>query len=95
MTQKGGVDGRNVVENESATPLPRRWPLVLGTPTRFYLYSQHVRQDNIPDGGIPTVGMPGFYSANAAHCRSPAARCDRENYYGSKGRITKRSPPIW
>lgn len=80
MGQAGGVEGRNVVENQGYAIAPSfAWGL--GTPTRLYLYSQHVRQDNVPDGGIPTVGMPGFYNA-AAQVRA-AGRVDRENYYGS------------
>ncbi|STU69017.1 ferrichrome-iron receptor [Klebsiella pneumoniae subsp. ozaenae] len=33
----------------------------LDTPTRLYLNYLHVRQNNHPpDGGIPTVGLPGY-----------------------------------
>lgn len=80
MGQTGGVEGRNVVENNGYAIAPSfAWGL--GTPTRIYLYSQHVRQDNVPDGGIPTIGMEGFYNA-AAQVRE-APRVDRENFYGS------------
>ncbi|MDR7017408.1 catecholate siderophore receptor Fiu [Acinetobacter sp. 3657] len=60
MGQDGGVEGRDVVENNGWAVAPS---IVFGlnTDTRFYLYSQHIRQNNIPDGGIPTIGMDGFY----------------------------------
>ena len=81
MGQAGGVEGRNVVENNGYAIAPSfAWGL--GTPTRIYLYSQHVRQDNVPDGGISTIGMPGFY--NAAAQVNAGARVNRENFYGSK-----------
>ena len=86
MAQDGGVDGRDFVENKSYAIAPA-FAIGLGTPTRFYFYSQHVRQDNVPDGGIPTIGMEGFYNSNAS-LRS-GARVDRENYYGSKNDYEK------
>ncbi|TCB51775.1 hypothetical protein E0H80_03185 [Acinetobacter sp. ANC 4779] len=78
MGQDGGVEGRDYIENNS-------WAIVslmafgLDSPTRLYLYSQHVRQRNIPDGGIPTVGMEGFYNTDAALTSAPNVK--RENYY--------------
>lgn len=81
MGQAGGVEGRNLVENNGYAIAPS-FAFGLGTPTRLYLYSQHVRQDNVPDGGISTIGMPGFY--NAAAQVNAGARVNRENFYGSK-----------
>ena len=63
MGQEGGVDGRDYVENNSYAVAPSI-AFGLDSDTRFYLYSQHVRQRNIPDGGIPTIGMKGFYYNN-------------------------------
>lgn len=60
MGQDGGIEGRDVVKNNGWAVAPSI-AFGLGTPTRVYLYSQHVRQENIPDGGIPTVGREGFY----------------------------------
>ncbi|MBI1906772.1 MAG: catecholate siderophore receptor Fiu [Rhodocyclales bacterium] len=81
MTQGGGVAGRDYVENNGYGVAPSL-AFGLGTPTRFYLYTQHIRQDNVPDGGIPTIGMDGFYNSNAAI--RGGAKVDRENFYGSK-----------
>lgn len=81
MAQEGGVDGRDTVENKGIGFAPS-FAIGLGTPTRFYLHSQHLRQDNVPDGGIPTIGMEGFFNANAS--LRAGAKVDRENFYGSK-----------
>lgn len=61
MQQKSGVDGRDNVENNSVGIAPSL-ALGLGTSTRVYVYGQHVTQDNVPDGGIPTIGMDGYYA---------------------------------
>ncbi|MCH7320011.1 catecholate siderophore receptor Fiu [Acinetobacter sp. ANC 5659] len=80
MGQDGGVEGRDVLENNGWAIAPSI-AFGLNTDTRFYLYSQHVRQNNIPDGGIPTVGMKGFYNADAD--LNKTKEVDRSNYYGS------------
>ena len=82
MRRDGGVDGRDYVENSSYGVAPSI-AFGLDTDTRLYLYSQHVRQDNQPDGGISTIGMKGFYNADAA--LNGGRKVDRENFYGSKG----------
>ena len=80
MVQDGGIEGRDLVKNKG-------WGLApsiafgLNTPTRVFLYSQHLRQNNVPDGAIPTTGMAGFYNANATI--QAASKVRRENYYGS------------
>ncbi len=84
MWQNGDVVGTDVVENN-------RWGVApsiafgLNTPTRVYLFSQHVRYDNIPDGGIPAFGFIGYIptsSAIAANVGSNPAHVDTENFYG-------------
>jgi catecholate siderophore receptor len=77
----GDVDERDEVDNQNFAIAPSI-AFGLGTPTRFYLYSQHVRQDNTPDGGIPSIGMSGFFNANAN--LNAGRKVDRENFYGSK-----------
>jgi catecholate siderophore receptor len=76
----GNVDKRDEVDNQNFSIAPSIG-FGLGTDTRFYLYSQHVRQDNTPDGGIPSIGMSGFYNANAD--LRAGRKVDRENFYGS------------
>lgn len=85
MYSDGDVDKRDMVENQSYAIAPS-FALGLGTPTRFYLYSQHVRQDNVPDGGIPTIGMKGYEYNNPSDANSAlinaGAKVDRSNFYG-------------
>nr|WP_298168845.1 catecholate siderophore receptor Fiu [uncultured Pseudomonas sp.] len=81
MRREGDVDGRDYVDNSSYGVAPSI-AFGLDTATRVYVYSQHVRQDNTPDGGIPTIGMHGFYNANANI--NAGGKVDSENYYGSK-----------
>lgn len=80
MAQDNGVPGRDVVKRKSQAIAPSI-AFGLGSPTRFFLYSQHIRQDNTPDGGISTLGFEGFYNA-AAEVRN-AARPKTTNFYGS------------
>ncbi len=82
MRREGDVDGRDYVDNSSYGVAPSI-AFGLETDTRVYVYSQHVRQDNTPDGGIPTIGMSGFYNANANI--NAGRKVDSENYYGAKG----------
>ena len=79
MGQEGGVEGRDYIENNSYAIAPAI-AFGLDTDTRFYLYSQHVRQRNIPDGGIPSIGMKGFWNTDSDLAQAP--KVDRENYYG-------------
>lgn len=81
MGQEGGIEGRDYIENNSYAIAPAI-AFGLDTDTRFYLYSQHIRQRNIPDGGIPTIGMQGFWNADSDLAQAP--KVDRENYYGHK-----------
>lgn len=80
MGQEGGIEGRDIVENEGYAVAPSI-AIGLNSDTRLYLYSQHIRQKNTPDGGIPTIGMKGFY--NADPLLNIAPKVDRENFYGS------------
>ncbi|MCX7059840.1 MAG: catecholate siderophore receptor Fiu [Gammaproteobacteria bacterium] len=77
--QDGGVAGRDVVERQ-------QWGLApsisfgLGTPTRVTLFTQHLFQDNIPDGGVTALGVSGYRSANANAASAAAAPIS--NFYG-------------
>lgn len=76
----GNVDKRDEVDNQNFSLAPSI-AFGLGTDSRAFIYSQHVRQDNTPDGGIPSIGMSGFFNANAN--LNAGRRVDRENFYGS------------
>ncbi len=81
MVQEADAVGRHVVDNTSVAIAPSL-AFGLNTPTKVYVYSQHVRQDNTPDGGIPTIGLDGFYNATAVI--QAGAKVDSKNFYGSK-----------
>lgn len=80
MAQDNGVPGRDIVKRKGWAVAPSI-AFGLGTPTRLFLYSQHARQDNTPDGGISTVGFAGFY--NATEAVRTASRPNTSNFYGS------------
>jgi catecholate siderophore receptor len=79
LAQDGGVIGRDHSKNRSIGVAPSL-SLGLGTPTRITLGSQHIRQDNLPDGGIPSIGLKGFYNADAGI--KAGTRVDSANFYG-------------
>lgn len=87
LRQDSGVVGRDVAENNT-TGIATSLAFGLDTDTRTTLNLLHVQQDNIPDGGISTAGLPGYYSATykAAFPNNdgPAiAEVASENFYGS------------
>ncbi|MDR6934783.1 catecholate siderophore receptor Fiu [Luteibacter sp. 3190] len=82
LGQESGVYGRDQIENN-------RWGIApslafgLGTPTRVYLDYLHVKQNNVPDGGIPTIGLPGYSSPDRRAFLNDAPKVDQDNYYGT------------
>ncbi|HEX6592772.1 MAG TPA: TonB-dependent receptor, partial [Moraxellaceae bacterium] len=80
MGQNGGVPGRNEVENNSWAVAPSI-AFGLGTDRRSYLYFQHVQQSNVPDGGIPSIGLDGYYNTDPVI--AAGAPVNTENFYGS------------
>jgi catecholate siderophore receptor len=92
LDQDSGNPARDMVKN-------KRWAVApsvafgLGSPTRFYLNYLHVKQNNVPDGGVLTIGLPGYSSPAAATATdaekarlavlNTAPRVDPKNFYGS------------
>jgi catecholate siderophore receptor len=83
MDQDSGVPGRDNVRN-------KRWGIApslgfgLGSATTVYLDFLHITQDNVPDGGVPTIGLPGYSSPDPARpFLSDAAKVDPSNFYGT------------
>jgi catecholate siderophore receptor len=83
LDQNSGVPGRHDVEND-------RWGVApslafgLNTSTRVYLDFLHVKQDNVPDGGVPTIGLPGYSSPDPTRPfigNAPAV--DPAGFYGT------------
>ncbi|CAB5710849.1 TonB-dependent receptor Fiu [Delftia tsuruhatensis] len=89
MAQNRGVAGRDYVRNKGVGIAPSI-AFGLGTSTRVLADMQVLRYDNRPDGGVPTIGLPGYYSALLAAAgitRFPAV--DSSNFYGSLGDFSK------
>ncbi|QBP76538.1 catecholate siderophore receptor Fiu [Herbaspirillum huttiense] len=83
MKQDSGVPGRHEVKND-------RWGVApslafgLNSPTRVFLNYLHIDQDNVPDGGVPTIGLPGYTSPDPARPYiSGAPRVSSKNFYGN------------
>ncbi|MEO5738215.1 MAG: catecholate siderophore receptor Fiu, partial [Variovorax sp.] len=89
VAEDAGVAGRDFVKN-------KRWGIApsialgLNSPTRMYFDYVHIKQNNIPDGGVPTIGLPGYTNpdpvALGARRRTfldYAARVDSSNFYGT------------
>lgn len=83
MGQDSGVPGRDRVEND-------RWGVAaslgfgLDGATRTHLDLLHVEQHNVPDGRVPTIGLPGYSSPDPARPFLTAAPpVDPENFYGT------------
>jgi catecholate siderophore receptor len=80
MGHDSGVAGRDVVKNQ-------RWGIApsyatgLGTRTRTIFSYFHLKQDNIPDYGIPWV--PATHEILTPNTPAPV---DRENFYGLRSR---------
>jgi len=83
MGQNSGVPGRDRVKND-------RWGVApslafgLGTPTRVYLDALHVKQTNVPDGGVATIGLPGYTSPDPTRpFIGDAPKVDPSLFYGT------------
>jgi catecholate siderophore receptor len=91
VAEDGGVPGRDMVNNKRGAIAPSlAWGL--NTPTRVFLDYLYVKQDNVPDGGVPTIGLPGYTSPDALAINSPtlrrtflntAAPVASSNFYGT------------
>ncbi|WP_426688040.1 catecholate siderophore receptor Fiu [Rhodanobacter ginsengiterrae] len=86
----------NVMGQDSGSPArdrieANRWGVApslafgLKTPTRVYIDFLHVQQNNLPDGGVPTIGLPGYSSPDATRpFLTNAPRVDPQNFYGTR-----------
>lgn len=86
MKQDAGVDGRDKVES-NFQGFAASVGFGLGTETRTYINYLNMQQSGIPDGGVSTVGLDGYYNAIFSSTGALAgefpARVDTENFYGS------------
>ncbi|ESQ79032.1 TonB-dependent siderophore receptor [Asticcacaulis sp. YBE204] len=80
LSQDIDTAGRDFVKR-SGYGVAAAYGIGLETKTRFHLSGQYLNNDNTPDGGISSIGWPGFYNATAEVRNAPKVRV--ENYYGS------------
>jgi catecholate siderophore receptor len=88
MYQDGEVDGRDFIERKGWAVAPSL-AFGLDGDTRSYFYLLHTEQDNVPDGGISTIGLDGWYDTEFDSALPGAPNggvlpdpVDRETYYG-------------
>ncbi|MDN5782237.1 MAG: catecholate siderophore receptor Fiu, partial [Luteimonas sp.] len=81
MWQDSDVAGRDHVNNS-------RWGIApslgfgLNTDTRVFLNLLYVKQDNVPDGFVPTIGLPSWVPQPGLE-QLAGHPVDPENFYGS------------
>jgi catecholate siderophore receptor len=80
LWQDGGVRGRSEVEQQSRAIAPSL-AFGLGTPTRVMASAQILRQENLPDYGMPSAAWDGE-PFTAGMVRTPEA-VDQTNFYGT------------
>ncbi|NUU03625.1 catecholate siderophore receptor Fiu [Herbaspirillum robiniae] len=89
MKQDSGVPGRHEVNNDH-TGVAASLANGLGTSTRIFLDYLHMEQNDVPDGGVPTIGLPGYKSPQTATAPiiaprayvTSAPRVNSANFYG-------------
>lgn len=77
MKQNGDVAGRDEVEIDR-TGIAGSVGFGIGTATRTTINYEHTEQDDVPDGGIPTVGLNGN-----------GQKADTSKFYGSSDDFEK------
>lgn len=89
VDQKSGVAGRDETKNDHWAIAPTV-AFGLNSPTRAYFSFLHVKQDNVPEGGVPTIGLPGYTSPDTTRTYiSTAPRVDSQHFYGSSSDYDK------
>ncbi|HWT72715.1 MAG TPA: catecholate siderophore receptor Fiu [Oxalicibacterium sp.] len=81
LKEDAGVAGRDEIEN-NREGVAAAIAFGLKTKTRTYLNYLHVDQNNVPDGGVPTIGLPSYRNSNAVLNGAP--KVDSSNFYGTK-----------
>jgi len=81
MWQDSDVPGRDRINNSRRGIAPSLG-FGLGTDTRVFLNLLYVEQDNVPDGFVPTLGLP-YWVPQPGLERLAGHPVDPENYYGS------------
>lgn len=89
MQQNSDVPGRDHVKNERFAIAPSL-AFGLNTDTRVFLNFLHARQNSVPDGGVPTIGLPGYTAPNAATNGTGLTQAQL-NQLNTSGRVRSRN----
>lgn len=82
MKQDSGVPGRHQINNNDSG-VAMSLANGLGTDTRVFLDYLHSQQNDVPDGGVPTIGLPGYSSPDTTRPYiSNAPGVNSSNFYG-------------
>jgi len=82
MKQDSGAPGRHQVK-KNRSGIASSLIFGLNSPTRVQIDYLHMEQDNVPDGGVPTIGLPGYSAPTPGLAYlSGAARVSPSNFYG-------------
>jgi catecholate siderophore receptor len=81
MKQDSGVPGRHEVENDHQG-IAAAFAYGLGSDTRVFVDFLHYEQNDVPDGGVPTIGLPGSNPGKTAAKLAGAAPVNSANFYG-------------
>lgn len=96
MKQDAGVDGRDEVESDFEG-LATSVGFGLGTDTRTFINYLSMKQSGVPDGGVSTIGLDGYYNAifdsrpsttfpsGGTLANVTPEKVHTENFYGSTG----------
>lgn len=82
LWQDSDVPGRDHVNNSRSGIAPSLG-FGLNTDTRVYANLLYVKQDNIPDGFVPTIGLPGWAPQEGLE-NLVGHPVDPSNYYGTR-----------
>ena len=82
MGDKGNDRTRNNINHEKYGIAPSL-AFGLDTPTRLYLNYFHLHQRGTPDGGVPTIGLPGYTAPTGFEALNSRGKVNPHNYYGT------------
>ncbi len=81
LKDDSGIAGRDEVKSDRQG-IAAALAVGLKTNSRTYLNYLHIDQSNVPNGGVPTIGLPGYTSSNAT--LNNASKVEPSNFYGTK-----------
>lgn len=88
LKDDSGVAGRDVVKSDRQG-IAAALGLGLKTNTRTYLNYLHIDQSNVPNGGVPTIGLPSYNASSGTAAQNAilngSPKVNPRNFYGTNG----------